>query len=269
MKYKLICIDIDGTLLDDKKRLLPPVKQAISNVAKMGVVIVLASGRMPAGVELVERELEISCTKICNAGSYIISGDQCIGLGHISVDTMKGIEKEIAQKNGVPLWIFQEKEWYVTDVDSYVEREIEIICHQPQIASAESLAEQWTKEAVKPHKMLIAANPKKIPDIYRQIKERDWADIEIACSSKDFIEIFPKGISKGTALITVCEKLGISLEETVAFGDQELDLPMIEAAGLGIAMGNAIEQVKERADIVTKSNNEAGIAYAIEHFIMG
>lgn len=269
MKYKLICIDIDGTLLDENKRLLPSVKQAILDVAKMGVLIVLASGRMPAGVELVERELEVPCIKICNAGSYIISDGQCIGSAYISLTTMTSIYREIAQKNQIPLWIFREKEWYVTGMDSYIEREIRIILHQPQVVEIERLVEQWTKEAGKPNKMLIAAEPEKIPILYQQIKAKNWPDIEIACSAKDFIEIFPKGVNKGTALIQVCEKLGIPLEDTVAFGDQELDLPMIEAAGLGIAMGNAIEQVKERANIVTKSNNEAGIAYAIEHYIMG
>lgn len=269
MKYKLICIDIDGTLLDEKKRLLPSVKQAISDVAKKGVLIALASGRMPAGVELVERELEIPCIKICNAGSYILLDGKCISSAHISIDTMKRMDREIAQKNQVPLWIFRERDWYVTKVDSYVEREIQIVLQQPQIAQAEHLAKQWAKEAGEPNKMLIAAKSEKIPMIYQQIKERNWSDMEIACSSQDFIEIFPKGINKGTALITICKKLGISLEDTVAFGDQELDIPMIEVAGLGIAMGNSIEAVKEKANIVTKTNNEAGVAYAIEHDIMG
>jgi len=62
--------------------------------------------------------------------------------------------------------------------------------------------------------------------------------------------------------------MNINLEETIAFGDQELDIPMLEKAGFGIAMGNAIEEVKTKADFVTKTNNEAGIAYALEHFLM-
>lgn len=70
MKYKLICMDIDGTLLDDDKKLLPQVKQSLLDVAKKGVYIALASGRMPAGVDNIEKELGIQCIKICNAGTY-------------------------------------------------------------------------------------------------------------------------------------------------------------------------------------------------------
>lgn len=268
MKYKLICIDIDGTLLDENKKLLPQVKQRISDAAKTGIRIALVSGRLPAGVEVVEKELGIPCIKICNAGAYIISDEQCIRSTYFSTNTMKRIYEEIAQKNQVHLWIFREKEWYVTGIDFYIEREIKIVLYQPQVVQVESLAEQWTREQTGPNKMLIAAEPKKIREIYRQIKEGDFSDIEIACSAEEFIEIFPKGTSKGTALITICEKWKIPLEDTAAFGDQELDLPMIETAGLGIAMGNAIEQVKEKADIVTKTNNEAGVAYAIEHYIL-
>ena len=99
------------------------------------------------------------------------------------------------------------------------------------------------------------------------MKEKDWKDIDMACSAADFIEIFPKGMTKGRALSLICNKLGINIEETVAFGDQELDIPMIEAAGIGIAMGNAIQELKDKAAFITKSNNEAGIAYAIENYL--
>lgn len=267
MKYKLLCIDIDGTLLDDQKKLLPQVKESIKKVAGKGVHIVLASGRMPAGVSLIEKELGVKCIKACSAGTYILSGDECIGAGYLSLETMKSVYTDIAEKYKIPLWIFCGKSWYVTSTDQYVEREIHTIKREPVVVDAISLAGKWECESTRPNKLLVAAEPQKLKHIYKEMKEKDWKDIDMACSAADFIEIFPKGMTKGRALSLICNKLGINIEETVAFGDQELDIPMIEAAGIGIAMGNAIQELKDKAAFITKSNNEAGIAYAIENYL--
>ncbi len=267
MKYKLLCIDIDGTLLDDQKKLLPQVKERIKKVAGKGVHIVLASGRMPAGVGLIEKELGVKCIKACSAGTYILSGDECIGAGYLSLETMKSVYTDIAEKYKIPLWIFCGKSWYVTSTDQYVEREIHTIKREPVVVDAISLAGKWECESTRPNKLLVAAEPQKLKHIYKEMKEKDWKDIDMACSAADFIEIFPKGMTKGRALSLICNKLGINIEETVAFGDQELDIPMIEAAGIGIAMGNAIQELKDKAAFITKSNNEAGIAYAIENYL--
>lgn len=266
-KYKLICADIDGTLLDDSKRLLPQVKESLRNAAKKGIRIALASGRMPAGVEKVEKELGISCIKICNAGTYVILGDQCISMETLLPGTVENIYFDIAKKNQLPLWIFREREWYVTDIDHYIEREIEIIRYHPKIVSVEKITEQWAEEKTGPNKLLIAADPEIITAVHQEMEEKKWPDIDMACSADTFLEIFPKGISKGTAISAICDKLDISLEDTIAFGDYELDIPMIEKAGVGVAMGNAVDELKEKADFVTKTNNEAGIAYALEYYL--
>lgn len=267
MKYQLVCVDIDGTLLNDQKKLLPQVKKSIQDAVEKGIQIALVSGRMPAGVELIEKELGVPCIKVCNAGTYIILNDQCIHTEHLLPGTMKSIYREIAKRNQIPLWIFQERKWFVTDVDQYIQREIEIIQYQPEIVDAESLAELWEKEKTGPSKLVIAADPELIQEIYKEIKKQEWPDIDIACSADIFLEIFPKGTTKGTALAAICRKMNINPENTIAIGDQELDIPMIEAAGAGVAMGNAIQSLKEKADYVTKSNNEAGVAYALKHYL--
>lgn len=265
--YRLICVDIDGTLLDDDKKLLPQVKQSLRNAAKKGIRIALVSGRLPAGVDLIEKELGMPCIKICNAGTYILLGDQCISMETLLPGTMKNIYLDMAKKNNLPLWIFQEREWYVTAVDHYIEREIEFVRYYPEVVSVDKLASQWEKEKTGPNKLLIAADPEVIQSLQQEMAERNWPDVDMACSADTFLEIFPKGVSKGTALAAVCDKLNISPEDTIAFGDHELDIPLLEAAGTGIAMGNAIDELKEKADFVTKTNNEAGIAYALEYYL--
>ena len=132
------------------------------------------------------------------------------------------------------------KKTFVWSLDEFVEREIGIIRYQPEIVDVRSLTQQWEQEGTGANKLLVAANPEMIQEIHREMTERNWSDVDFACSSSCFVEISPKGINKGRALATVCEKLGIDLSETIAFGDQELDIPMVEIVGLGIAY--ALEQ---------------------------
>lgn len=269
MKYKLLCIDIDGTLLDDSKKLLPQVAESLKKEVEKGVRIALISGRMPAGTNLIEQELGIQCIKACNAGSYILMGDRCISSRTLQPETMKIIYHEIAKKNNLPLWIFREEKWFVTGIDEQVEKEIEIIRYEPQVVDVDEIASKWEREGAAPNKLLITAKEDRIPALRQEIMALGLTDIDQASSSDIFIEIFPNGVDKGEALREICKNLGIGRKEAIAFGDHQLDIPMIEAAGIGIAMGNAIPELKEKADFVTRTNNEAGISYALEHYLAG
>ena len=267
MKYSLICTDIDGTLLDQNKVLLPQVKEALKKEADKGVKIELVSGRMPAGVELIEQELGISCVKVCHAGSYILLGDQRISNKYLPAETLEKVYNTIAKAHGLQLWIFCEETWYVTGIDKFIEKEIVDIKQQPIVVDIKDLVEQWKKEGKGPNKILLAADPEEIRIMYQEIENYNWPEIDYACSADTFIELLPKGINKGEAVCEICDRLGIKREEVVAFGDHELDIPLLEAAGIGIAMENAIPELKEKADYVTKTNNEGGIAYALENYL--
>lgn len=264
MNYKLICADIDGTLLNSEKRLLPQVKRSLQEAAAAGIQIALVSGRMPSGVDFVEMQLGLDCIKVCNAGTYILMGDRCIGAEYLPNRIMKEIYRKIAVKNGIPLWIFRNREWFVSGMDDFIEKEIGFVAYEPELVDVEKFAESWEMEKKRPNKLLLAASPDKIQEFYHEIKCWELPEIDMACSADTFLEIFPRGVSKGKALEKICGELGIGLEHTIAFGDHELDIPLIEEAGMGVAMGNAIEALKEKADFVTKTNDEAGIAFALE-----
>ena len=110
MKYKLICLDIDGTLLTDEKKLLFEVKKSIEKAVEKGIKIALVSGRMPAGVEMIEKNLGISCIKVCSAGTYIIMGEECISNKQILPKTMKSVFIEIAKRRENSTMDFPRKE---------------------------------------------------------------------------------------------------------------------------------------------------------------
>lgn len=264
MKYRLFCVDLDGTLLTDDKKIKRQDVKALQKAVDQGVKVALITGRMPAATEPIVRELGISCIMACNAGTYILEGKECLHTEYLSVDTMEGIYESI-KPFGIPLWIFRDKQWYVTDKDRFVEAEEGLIQYKAELVSIGEISEKWKVEGTGPNKVLIGAEPELVQTIYGILKHRQDADM--ACSSPNYLEIFPVGMNKGKALRVICEKKEIEREETAAFGDQELDIPMLEAAGTAVAMGNAIDRLKDRADFVTKTNNEAGIAYAIEHYL--
>ena len=271
MKYELICIDIDGTLLDNEKKLHDKVRESVCRAHGEGAVIVLGSARLPGGVELIEKALGIGCIRICNAGAYILSGGRCILNRHLRAEDMETIWEKYAEKNGLNMWIFFDRDWYVTGMDPFIEKEIPAIGCQPGMARVSELAEIWKREATGPSKLLIAAQPEEVERIRTEFLEEKargmWSRTAIAKSSDFFLEFFPEGVDKGSALRAICDSLGIPPEKTAAIGDQEMDLPMIRTAGLGIAMGNAAECLKEAADYVTRSNEEDGVAYAIDYIL--
>ena len=177
---------------------------------------------------------------------------------------MKSIYKKV-ETFGIPLWIFRNKKWFVTAKDRFVEEEEELIQYTSELVSVEELAFKWEKEGTGPNKVLIGAEPALVQKMHEIL--RGQQNVDMACSSPNYLEIFPKGMDKGKALRLICEKEGLRREETIAFGDQELDIPMLEEAGIAVAMGNAIDELKGKADFITKTNNEAGIAYALNYYL--
>lgn len=264
---KLICIDIDGTLLNDVKEVLPEVKRAVKRQYEKGRKIALVSGRMPCAVRQVEEQLETDCIKICNAGTFIIVDGACVKEEVMSTQIMRQLYTSIDQKHHVPLWVYQGYNWYVTRTDSFVEKESGIIKYQPNVVNLYELAENWDKAGISPNKFLAAANEEKIDEIQTELKRWKNRAFDVARSSGNYLEIFPGNVNKGKAIVSLCDILNISTENVAAIGDHELDIPMIETAGIGIAMGNAIQILKEKADFVTMTNNEAGVAHALNDYL--
>lgn len=264
MKYRLVCTDLDGTLLTDDKKVSDEDREVLRKAQEQGMEIALVTGRMPAAAEPAARRLGIPCILACNAGTYILEGERCIHAEYLSAATMKDIYKNI-EPFGIPLWIFRNKRWFVTAKDSFVETEEKLIQYTPELVSVDELAFQWEREGTGPNKVLIGTDPLLVKKVCRILKGRQDADM--ACSSPNYLEIFPKGMNKGKALRLICQEKGIQTEETIAFGDQELDIPMLEEAGAAVAMGNAIEELKRKADFITKTNNESGVAYALNRYL--
>ncbi len=259
---RLICLDLDGTLLNDHKEIDPSDVDAIRRAAADGVTIALITGRMPAATDEIVKTLRIPCILACNAGTYILENGTCIYSEYLSLEVMQKVYG-VAKAQELPMWIFRHEDWMVTDLDEGVREESRIIHHMPLIVDYQKLEDEWVLTQKSPNKLLICANPFKVQEIYAILKKMNIHGMDMACSSPCFLEIFPSGMDKGKALRTICMEKGIPPEATMAFGDQELDIPMIREAFIGIAMENGIPEIKDAAQFVTKSNNDAGVAYGI------
>lgn len=264
MKYKLLCIDLDGTLLTDDKKIRESDRAALRQVSEQGMKIALVTSRMPTVTEPIAKELGIPCIIACSGGTCIIEGGNYLYAQYLSVETLSEIYESIKEFN-IPLSIYRDQQWFVTKKDRFITDEEKIVHYSAELISAEEVLPQWKKEGKGANKLLIGAETALAEQIFQLLQNRK--DVEITHTSPNHLDIFPRGVNKGMALRIICEKKGIRKEETIAFGDQEPDIPMLEEASLSIAMGNAIDRLKEKADFVTKTNNESGIAYALTHYL--
>lgn len=268
MKVKLIALDIDGTLLNDQKEVPDEVRESLMRARNAGIRIALLSGRMPYAVELIEKKLGFSCVKACNAGTCVILDSGKTIMDFLNADLVRTIYHEVAEKYQIPLWIYREKSWIVTRIDSYVEAESRIIKKEPKVMAMDLLHQIWKSQEGGPNKLLFATDPQLIPMIAKDLERYREQGLDFARSDAQYLEMFPKGADKGKALCMICEALHIDTADVMAFGDQELDLPLLKAAGYAVAMGNAIPLLKEHADYITIDNNQSGVAYAL-HELLG
>ncbi|MDC7770616.1 Cof-type HAD-IIB family hydrolase [Priestia megaterium] len=241
-EFKLIALDMDGTLLNNQQEISTENRQAIAKAQEQGVHVVLSTGRSLLTCREYAQSLQLSSYLITVNGSEI--WDESGELVERKLIDASSIEKmwNLTQEHKLNFWaVTTDKVWR----DEFPE----------DIASQE-----WLKFGYDiPDDALREEVLKQIAGI---------SDFEISNSSLTNLEINALGINKAKGIMTVCERLDISMDEVIAMGDSLNDMAMIEAAGCGIAMGNAQEAVKEAADWVTDTNVNNGVAKAISHWVL-
>lgn len=264
-KFKMICLDIDGTLLNSKHEVTVETKKAIRAVVnEKGIPVILVSGRMPKGIVFLQKELEIEAPIICYSGALVLDKSEGVLFQkHVSVSDIKEAYV-VAKKLGVHVSLYKDDEWYIEKMDEWAKQEYEITNITPNITNFQFLLEQWEKEGSGANKILCMLEP----DRMNLLKESIKIDGAIYPSKPTYLEIMPKGASKTSAIEVLREKFNINQREILAAGDNYNDVDMIEYAGLGVAMGNAPDEVKRCADFVTLSNDEDGVAEVIKKFCL-
>lgn len=245
MKYKLIALDMDGTLLNRNGEISVANLAAIKEATAAGVRVILATGRYIGDVLPFVKQLDLNLPLVINNGSEVWKSPDTLHVRHV-------IKPSIIEK----ILVFLEK--YGNDVAiraNTVQGKLNQTNWPEDLQSVD-----WLQFAV------ITANESNLKEIRDEITS--WNQLEVTNSHPTNVEVNPLGINKGTGLNQVCWMLDIKLSETIAVGDSLNDVSMIRTAGLGAAMGNAQEAVKRAADLVVPSNHEDGVAWLIKHYLL-
>lgn len=264
--FKMICLDIDGTLLNSKHQITTETKKAIKTaVNEKGIPVILVSARMPKGIIFLQKELEIEAPIICYSGALALGkNEEILFQKHMSVSDIKEVYV-VAKKLGVHVSLYKDDEWCIEEMDEWARQEYEITNIIPNVINFEFLFEVWEKEDSGSNKILCMADSDKINLLKEHLK---IDSLNVYPSKPTYLEIMPKQASKTSAINVLRKKFNVEQSEIIAVGDNYNDMDMIEYAGSGIAMGNAPEEVKRCADFVTLSNDEDGVAEVIKKFCL-
>ncbi len=265
MKYKLIALDLDGTLKNSHNEITPKTKEALLKVQSQGVHIVLASGRPTPGLRHDMKALELD-----THDGYLLSYNGARVFNAQSKETIYA--QELDKEDAIKI-IEKAKELkllvntYTDDVlltetpeGEYVQVEANIT--DLPIVKVDSLADSLPSPL---YKLLLSETPEYVASKVDEMVAA-FPNLAIYRSAPFFIECMANGIDKANSLAQLAKHLGIRQEEVMAFGDGYNDMPMIRYAGLGVAMANAVDGVKEAADYITLSNDEDGIAAVLEKY---
>lgn len=266
MNYKMIVLDMDDTLLKDNHTISERNKKAIKAAQETGKYVVLASGRPTPAMVTYAKELELD-----KYNSYIISfnGGQIIGMA----DEACVFEQTLEVKDIHQLYDFSQehKTAFITYYDGKIigTKESEYIDVEKKITGmpykiVDRLKTTVTQNCVK---CLLLEEPSYLKQV--EVKLKNFRpDLSISLSKPFFLEVMPQGIDKAATLKRLINQLGIKQEETIAIGNAENDLTMIEFAGLGVWVDNVTPELKDKADLIVSSNNNDGVADVIEKYML-
>lgn len=276
MEYKLICIDVDGTLLNSKHRITNRTKDMILKAHELGVHIVISTGRMYTDAEYYSNLIGVKSPVIASNGAFIKEkdNDKVIYkdvLGEELSLQLLALFRKYAIK---PYFSTPDKFYYGNFMFKLFYWANKLIGTRKNNLNMQYIFSwsQW-REILQREKAnivkgeIIYKNPALIYEIRNEL--RKIPQLEIVDSSRYNIEITRKGVSKGKAVEMLATLYGLKREEIITIGDSQNDVSMLEYAGLGIAMGNASDEVKQKADYITDSNDNEGVANAIHKFILG
>ena len=268
MKYKMIVLDLDGTLTNNKKEITPRTKQALMQAQAAGVHVVLASGRPTYGIVPLAEEL-----KLKDNGGYILAfnGGKIIDCTNNKVLFEQKLDEQLvpilfqeAKKAGMEILTYQGEGIAATNKDDeYVQHEAFI--NKMPVTQYDDFLNQLVYPI---NKCLIVGDPTPLHELEIRLAKELEGKMDVYRSADFFLECVPLGIDKARSLDRLISSLGISREEVIACGDGYNDLSMIRFAGLGVAMANAAKDIQSEADFVTLSNEEDGVAHVIERFIL-
>lgn len=268
MKYKLLVLDLDGTLTNTRKEVTEHTRTTLIKAQEQGLKIVLASGRPTYGIAPLANLLQLDKYE-----GYVLSYN---GGEIIDWKTGELLYKNLLDPEVLP-YLYQcandnhfaivtyDGEYVLTEYpdDEYVLKEA--LLNVMKIKKVDNFLKAVQHPIAK---CLIVGEPTQLAVLEKEMYNHLHDRMGVFRSEPYFLELVPKGIDKAQSLAVLLKEIGMTKDEMIAVGDGFNDLSMIKYAGLGVAMSNAQEVVKENADFITLSNEEDGVAHVVEKFIL-
>ena len=273
MKIVAVCTDIDGTLLDSRRELSVRTIRAVERINNAGIPLILASSRMPGAMRHLQAELGITGQPmVCFNGGYVIidKGDSSpttiLDSVTIPVSVCSTIWR-LAKGTDIHISLYAEDQWFAPAMDEWTQREETITKVNATIISFEKAMSRWDEAGMGVHKVMCMGGEQHIAKLCSNLQQMLAEKVHIYRSRPTYLEIAPKAVSKASALeLIMKEKFNTDLSMVMAFGDNYNDIDMIRNSGLGIAVGNAIQEVKDVAKEITLNSKEDGVAISIEKY---
>lgn len=268
INYPLIVSDFDGTLVNADGTISEKNKKAIADYVAAGGIFALSSGRLPAGILLRAKELGLKGKVCCCQGAIIldIETQEVILEGKLSLESTvaacKKMEELDLHIHAYDLWDF-----YVNKDDEALRIYKLMVKTTPTLILEKPLSQYLEENNLSMYKLVAMVEPKDNARILQELSSQNFDGCEVTKSADYLVEVVNSKYSKGTAVEFLANYYGVPLDKTIAVGDQLNDMSMIEKAGLGVAVKNAEDALKEKANYVCEYTNEEGaIAEIIEKF---
>ncbi len=261
---KLICTDIDGTLLDTNHQITAENKRVLNKAYQKGITIALVSGRKASSLDVLQKELGIKGPLGCYSGALVVDEGKTL-LSHPI--TWEDAQKVLAFVDGKGLdsFIYTDRRWYVHKENPWMAFETSVSKTEGKVIPFDKLPEHCADNGELPYKMLCMSEDPLVVSRMEVLLQKEFSSLfNIYLSGPRYLEISAKDVDKGHALEVICEAYGYETSQAMAIGDYFNDLGMLKVAGYSVAMGNAPDEIKRHAHAVTATNDEDGLAKAIE-----
>ncbi|MFD2618537.1 Cof-type HAD-IIB family hydrolase [Terrilactibacillus laevilacticus] len=267
MSYKLVCSDIDGTIINSEHKLSLGTQEAAKILQQRQIPLVLVSARMPQAIIPLQKELGNTGPLICFSGALVLDEERMDGSRDILKNELlneadvKEIYKICAEKfPQISFTTYNARQWYVpSKEDGWVIEEHEITGTPMELF-------QFDTDLYPEVNKILCVGPGQVIRALEAHLHIHFSDLTVYKSKPTYLEIMGRHVSKSSAIEIILERYHLTRKDVIAFGDNYNDIDMLKMAGLGIAMGNAPAEVKVIADAVTLSNDEEGIKVALEKY---
>lgn len=269
-EIKLIVSDIDGTILDSHHRLDAKLQEVVMLLKEQNIPLVLASARSPKGIVPLVKDLDMLEFPLVAYNGALIGYLEDEVFQVLSEQTISGYELcrilDLLKKYfpTISVNLYSGMDWLVATADQWVKSEATITGETPYVCQLE----EFVKKSPSVHKLLLIGDEAEIVSCFAFLQEQSFLETSFYLSKSNYLEVTHKEVSKEQALHFLTDYYGLFLEQVMAVGDNFNDLPMLKAAGLGIAMGNAPEEVISQVDTKTLSNDYHGVSTAIEKYVL-